>query len=272
MTGRLKGKIAIVTGGASGIGASTSEIMASEGAAVMIADINLAGAEALAEKIRKKDGRAEAVALDLADPASVDAMIGQTVARLGGIDVLFNNAADTRLSSAVQSDGLEHTDVAIWDKLMQINLRGPMLCIKAAIPHMRARGGGSIINTASGAGLLGADGGVAYGVGKAGLIMLTKYAATQHGKEGIRCNAIAPGLILTPALAAEDFGSNAIQDTVLEHNLVPRLGNPSDIAWAVIWLASDESSYVTGQCIQVDGGSTEHQPYWADFRRMANPA
>src|SRR5262249_37012274 len=155
---------------------------------------------------------------------------------------------DTRLSSSAQAHGIEHTDVAVWDKLMQINLRGPMVCIKLAIPHMRARGGGSIINTSSAAGLRGADGGVAYGVGKAGLIMLTKYVATQHGKEGIRCNAIAPGLILTPALDAANFGSNAFMDTILEHNLAPRLGSPADIAWTVVWLASDESGYVTGQC------------------------
>lgn len=268
MSDRLKGKIAIVTGGASGIGARSAEIMAQEKATVMIADKNVDGANEVAERICQTGGRAAATALDLADPQSIRTMIDQTVGKWGGFDVLFNNAADTKLSSTKDCD-IEHMDIEIWDRLLQINLRGTMLCTKYAIPHLRVRGGGSIINTASGAGLKGADGGAAYGVGKAGVIIMTKYVATVHGKENIRCNAICPGLILTPALDPENFGSQAFMDAILDNMLTPRLGEPSDIAWAAVWLASDESQFVTGQCIQVDGGQLEHQPYWSEFRRFA---
>ena len=267
MPGRLTHKIASVTGGASGIGAGTAEVMAGEGATVIIADFNFDGARALAEKIKGAGGQADSLALDLGDPESIRGMIDETVRRHGGLDVLFNNAADTKLS-ATRDANVEHMDIEVWDKLMQVNLRGPMLAIKYAIPHLRAQGGGSIINTASGAGLTGSDGISAYGVSKAGVIMLTQYVATQHGKEGIRCNAIAPGMILTPALGRE-YGSGPVLDMLLRNTLTPRVGTPADIAWAVVWLSCDESAFVTGQCISVDGGLLAHQPYWSDGRAMA---
>lgn len=255
-------KVVIVTGGASGIGAAAVQVLASEGARIVVADINRDGAERQAEKVRVGGGEALALRVDLESETSIEKLITDTVSAFGGLDVLFNNAADTRLSSTRDS-GVEHMDVDVWDAIMRINLRGTMLAIKYAIPALRARGGGSIINTASGAGHAGADGITAYGTSKAGIIMLTKYVATQHGKEGIRCNAISPGLIVTPS-TAETYAAGPFGDMMLRHHLTPRLGLAEDVANALVFLASDRSSFITGQCLNVDGGSLAHQPYWAD--------
>ena len=264
---RLGNKVAIVTGAASGIGAVAAAIFAAEGARVLIADLDIDGAESRAAAIRDTGSQASAIWLDLGDEDSIRQMIAAAVERYGGLDVLFNNAADTRLSSTVDH-GVEAMDVCVWDATMHTNLRGTMLAIKHAIPVMRARGGGSIINTSSGAALRGADSPSAYGVSKAGVISLTRYVAAQHGRDGIRCNAIAPGLIVTPATVST-FAAGAIGDVLRRQHLTPRLGEPADIAWAAVWLASDESAFVTAQCICVDGGMLSHQPYLADLADLA---
>jgi len=263
---RLQGKVAIVTGAASGIGAETAVRLAREGAATVIADINLRGAEALATQITSAGDVAAAVAVDMGNDESIRAMVDFAVERFGGLDILDNNAADTVLSST-RDVGVEHTDIEVWDTLMRINLRGTMLACKAAIPKMRARGGGSIINMSSGAGLTGAMLPTAYGVSKAGIVSLTQYVATQHGKEGIRCNAIAPGLIVTPSTAAT-YAAGPFGEMMLRHHLTPRLGKPADIAATVAFLASDEAEFITGQLICVDGGSLAHAPYYADMQQM----
>jgi NAD(P)-dependent dehydrogenase (short-subunit alcohol dehydrogenase family) len=143
-----------------------------------------------------------------------------------------------------------------------------MLCCKHAIPRLRARGGGSIVNMCSGAGLTGALSHSAYGASKAGIASLTQYVATQHGKEGIRCNAIAPGLIVTPS-TADTYASGGVGAMMLAHHLSPRLGTPEDIAAAVVFLASPESAFITGQVLCVDGGMLAHAPYYADVRRAS---
>lgn len=263
----LQDKVVVVTGGASGIGAAATEVLAEHGAKVVVADINLERAAHQVETIHAAGGEALALRVDLGSDESIQKMIADTVDTFGGLDVLFNNAADTRLSSTRDS-GVEHMDVEVWDAIMRINLRGTMLVIKHAIPALRARGGGSIINAASGAGQAGADGITAYGTSKAGIITLTKYVATQHGKEGIRCNAISPGLIVTPS-TAESYATGPFGEMMLRHHLTPRLGLPEDIVHAVVFLASDQSSFITGQCISVDGGSLAHQPYWADAVAMS---
>jgi NAD(P)-dependent dehydrogenase (short-subunit alcohol dehydrogenase family) len=265
MTNRLEGKVAVVTGAASGIGAETATRLAQEGAAVVVADINLPGAAQQVARIIQTGAAAAAVRVDLGDEQSIIEMISFAVERFGGLDILDNNAADTRLS-ATRDGGVEHTDTQVWDTLMRINLRGTMIACKAAIPRMRARGGGSIINMSSGSGLTGALAPTAYGVSKAGIIMLTQYVATQHGKEGIRCNAIAPGLIVTDA--ASSYASGPFGEMMLRHHLTPRLGTPGDIASAVAFLASDEASFITGQVISVDGGLLSHAPYHADMVKM----
>jgi len=265
MTKRLEGKVAIVTGAASGIGAETARRLAQEGATVVVADINLPGAEQQVARITETGATAAAVRVDLGDEQSINDMVAFAVNRFGGLDILDNNAADTRLS-ATRDVGVEHTDTQVWDTLMRTNLRGTMLACKAAIPRMRARGGGSIVNMSSGSGLTGALAPTAYGVSKAGIITLTQYVATQHGKEAIRCNAIAPGLIVTDA--ASSYASGPFGEMMLRHHLTPRLGTPGDIASTVVFLASDEASFITGQVICVDGGLLAHAPYHADMVKM----
>ena len=265
---RLKGKVAIVTGAGSGIGAACAQALAAEGAKTIFADINQDNAEQQVAAARAAGYEASAVAVDIGDESSIRRMIDFTIDRHGALDVLHNNAADTRLSSTRDAP-VEQMDVGVWDDLMRINLRGTMLACKYAIPHLRARGGGSIINTASGAGHAGMLSHTAYGVSKAGVIMLTKYVATQHGKEGIRCNAVSPGLIVTPATAA-NYAASGVGEMMLRHHLTPRLGTPEDIANAVVFLASDESAFVTGETLAVDGGSLAHQPFYADAMAAAS--
>jgi NAD(P)-dependent dehydrogenase (short-subunit alcohol dehydrogenase family) len=259
---RVNNKVAIVTGAGSGIGAACAQALAREGAQVVFADINVANASQQANAARSAGYQADAIEVDIGDEASIRRMIEFTVERYGGLDILHNNAADTLLSRYKDAP-LETLDIAVWDELMRINLRGTMLGCKLAIPQMRKRGGGSIINTASGAGHSGMLSNTAYGVSKAGILLLTRYVATQHGKEGIRCNSISPGLILTAA-TADNYAASGVGDMMLRHHLTPRLGTPEDIAHTVVYLASDEAGFVTGQDFAIDGGLLAHQPYYAD--------
>jgi NAD(P)-dependent dehydrogenase (short-subunit alcohol dehydrogenase family) len=198
----------------------------------------------------------------LGDEASVIAMVDAAVERLGGLDILHNNAADTRLSGT-RDMPVERVDTQVWDAILRVNLRGTMIASRAAIPHLRRRGG-AIVNTSSGAALAGGLSHSAYSASKAALHSLTQSIATQHGKEGIRCNAIAPGLIVTPA-TRDTYAGSELGAVMLRHHLTPRLGRPEDIAAAVVFLASDEAAFITGQVICVDGGLLAHQPYVADF-------
>jgi NAD(P)-dependent dehydrogenase (short-subunit alcohol dehydrogenase family) len=258
---RLDSKIAIITGAASGIGRATARRVAAEGARTVVADLNGAGAKQVADEISAAGGEATAVQADLGDNDSARAMVEAAVTAYGGLDILHNNAAATRLA-ATEDRPVSAADPAVWDETMRVNLRGALVAIQAAVPHMIARGGGSVINTASGAGLTGDLRNPAYGASKAALISLTRYVATEFGKQGIRCNAISPGFIVIP----EKAGRKAVEATMLRHHLTPRLGRPEDIAALVVFLASDESAFITGQNICVDGGLLAHQPFLADFR------
>jgi NAD(P)-dependent dehydrogenase (short-subunit alcohol dehydrogenase family) len=259
--GRLDGKIAIVTGAASGIGKATARRVGAEGARVVVADMNADGAKQVADAISAAGGEATAVQADLSRTDEVRAMVQAAVTAYGGLDILHNNAAATHLA-ATRDLPVAAADPDVWDETMRVNLRGAMVAIQAAAPHMIARGGGSVINTASGAGLAGDLRNPAYGASKAGLISLTRYVATEFGKQGVRCNAISPGFIVI----GEKPGRDAVHATMLRHHLTPRLGRPEDIASLVVFLASDESAFITGQNICVDGGMTAHQPYVADLR------
>jgi len=264
--GLLTDKVAIVTGAGGGIGAETAHVLAAQGAAVVVADLNRAAAQQTVDAIAGRGGTAIAVAFDLGDEQSIRAMIAATVEAYGGIDIVFNNAAATHLGGE-RDQPIAEADGEVWDATMRINLRGTMQVTKYAVPHMTARGGGSIINTSSGAGQTGDLGHPAYGASKAAIDRLTTYTATEFGKQGIRCNAIAPGLIVT-ATSEKTYASGPLRDMMLRHHLTPRLGLPDDIAQAVLFLASDRSGFITGQVISVDGGLLAHAPYWADVAEM----
>lgn len=265
--GRLFGKLALVTGAGGGIGSACALALAREGAAVAVADIQLEAAQRTAAQIESAGGRALALQVDLGDEASVIAMVERAAEAMGGLDILHNNAADTKLSGT-RDMPVERVDTGVWDDILRVNLRGTMVASRAAIPHLRRRGGGVIINTSSNAALAGALSHSAYSASKAAINSLTQSIATQHGKENIRCNAISPGLIVTDA-TRDSYAASGVGDVMLRHQLSPRLGKPEDIAAAVVFLASHEAAFITGQVICVDGGSLAQQPYVAEFRERS---
>jgi NAD(P)-dependent dehydrogenase (short-subunit alcohol dehydrogenase family) len=254
--GRLTGKVAVVTGGGGGIGGATARKLAQEGAGVMVVDIDVDSAERVVAGITAAGGEAEVCRADLSEEDQVVGLFGSTISRFGRVDVLHNNAALT------DSDFLDRdtqvTDLAleVWERTFAVNLRSQMLTCKHAVPEMLRNGGGSIINMSSGASLKGDRTRTSYGVSKAGVNTLTMYVATSHGKQGIRANTIVPGLIITEAVRAH------LNEKILvglgKATLTPYLGQPDDIADLVVFLASDESRYITGQMIAIDGGMSAH--------------
>jgi len=263
----LKDKVAIVTGSASGIGRSTARLLAAEGASVVVADVDEAGADEVVQEIEVDGGVARSCVVDVSDEAAVKNVVAFAVETFGGLDILHNNAAALGHAAPGRDMDIASMDVDVWDRTMAVNLRGVMLGCKHAIPAMLARGRGAIVNTTSGSAQRGDLAIPAYAVSKGGVDTLTKYVATQYGKQGIRCNAIAPGLILTHDV--ESFGGQKYVDMLAEHHLTPRVGQPEDIAQAVLYLVSDASEFVTGQIINVDGGIASHTPPFADIRRMS---
>ena len=265
---RFSTKIAIVTGGGSGIGAATARLLASEGAAVTVADIDEAGAGAVVEVIRSAGGTARVQRTDVADPGDAEAMVADTIGAFGGLDILHNNAAVIDLNRVDQD--LVTMDLATWDRVLAVNLTGPMLGCRFAIPALLERGGGSIVNTASAAAFYGSDSLAAYGISKAGIVSLTRSVATAYGERGIRCNAVAPGVVV--ARRAQDVLGGPMGDRlrgITTSHLVGRLGYPEEIAAAVAFLASDDAAFVTGEVLRVDGGFTAHSPTYATDRHPA---
>ena len=262
---RLADRVAIVTGSASGIGLGTARFLAQEGASVVIADLSAEGAEQAAENLRREGLRTEAVQVDVAEEDSVARMVEQAIAAFGRLDILHNNAAALGETAPGVDYDLLTLDTRVWDKAMAVNLRGVMLGCKHAIPEMLKVGGGSIINTSSGSANGGHIAAAAYATSKAGVNSLTEQVATQFGKRGIRCNAVSPGLIMTPAVAASM--KQVEIDMTLDHHLTGYPGAPEDIAGMVAYLASDDARYVTGQIISVDGGISAHLPIYADANR-----
>ncbi len=238
---RLAGKVAIVTGAGSGIGKATVELFRREGATVVGADLNGADVE-----------------VDAGDEAAVRALCDRVAAEHGRLDIFFANAG---VSGGF--DGIFDQDAATWAEILRINLIGPFLAVKYAAPHMKAGGGGSIIATASVAGLRAGAGGPAYSASKAGVINLVKVAATQMVGSGVRVNAICPGLIETGMTQViYDKARLRGQEGQIGHlNPMKRGGEPIEIANAALFLASDESSYVNGQAIVVDGGLSASHPF-----------
>ncbi len=244
--GKLEGKVAVVTGAGSGMGRASALLFAAEGAKVVCADIS-GQEEATAKEIGPN---AIAVHANVASSEDVQQMIGAAVTTFGRLDVLFNNAG---LSGPHIL--LEDTDEDVLERLYSVNLRGVFLGMKYAIPALRASGGGSIISTASAMGLVGRGEQAAYGATKGGVVALTKNAAIDHGHENIRINCICPGMIYTGMAGAPADNTDAVPDRKIP---VPmgRYGSPREIATAALFLASDDSSYITGVALPVDGGYT----------------
>jgi len=260
---RYEGKVAVISGTSGGIGAATARRLASEGAKLVLADINVEGAEKTAEGIRAAGGDCIAHYLDLNEESSITALIDAAIAKYGRIDVLFNNAADTRPSTMVKDAAIEHMDADVWDSIFRINTRGTMLMIKHTLPHMIKQGGGSIINTSSGASLRGDLFRVAYAGSKAAVNVMTEYVAAQYGKKGIRCNVVSPGLVVTENTREGQAHNFALYEA---HHLTPRLGEPDDLAAMVALLGSDDGKFINAQIIPVDGGISTHFPHVAETR------
>lgn len=260
----LGNKVAIVTGGGGGIGGVTSRLLAECGAAVAVIDIVMDSAERVVCEIQNAGGVAAAFRVDIADEDQVEAMVTEVVSRFGGLDVLVNNAALTAPDD-IKPDmevGIAEMSTAVWDRTMAVNLRGTMVCSKHAIPRMKGRGGGSIVNVSSIGGLQARPTLSAYGVSKAAVNMLSQYVATGYGRDGIRCNAVAPGFTPTETglagLSEEDRRVRA------RHTVLGRFGEPRDVANLIAFLASDEARAITGQIIAADAGVTIHLPWYAD--------
>ncbi|WP_062344053.1 SDR family NAD(P)-dependent oxidoreductase [Novosphingobium sp. CCH12-A3] len=263
---RLAGKVAIVTGGGGGIGSAVAKRLVSEGARVAIADIFEESAKRAAEPL----GDATiAVQFDAASAESVKDLVERTVSHFGKLDILHNNAAMTDPVKSGQDTTATDIPLAVWQEILDVNLTGYMLGCRYAIPHMIANGGGSIVNTASNSGTAGDLARIAYGSTKGAIITLTKYVATQHGSQNIRCNSIAPGVVLTEAL---DKTVPGLKDIIKRHILTPEFGTPDDIAALVAFLASDESRYITGENISISGGGLVHQPHYADLKAFMEAA
>jgi NAD(P)-dependent dehydrogenase (short-subunit alcohol dehydrogenase family) len=248
---RLVGKVAIITGGGSGIGRATAELFAQEGAKLVVADYNPEAGQETVKAIKTTGGEALFIAVDVSNSAQVQQMVQAALDAFGGIDILFNNAG-----SLIWGTVLE-TEEEAWNRLMGINLNGVFLCGKAVLPHMIERGGGSIINASSSTGAHDAVGGLAaYVTSKGGVTLLTKCMALDHMHDNIRVNAVAPGPTDTPmlrdALSPEDL------QAFVEAFPLGRLGRPEEVAQAALFLASDEASFVTGAILAVDGGQTAH--------------
>ncbi len=255
----MTGKVAIVTGGAGAIGGATARLLATRGCRLVIADIQRAASEAMAATLPD----AMPVHLDLADELSIKAMINAVIARYGQIDILHNNAALLGPDIAARDGDVETMETDIWDRTFAVNLRGTMIACREALPHLR-KTKGCIINTVSNLALQGHMIQAAYGTSKAALIQLTRAIAASHGIHGIRCNAVAPGMTMTPGL--RDAFPPRLRALVEAETLRDQLGDPEDIAEAVVFLASPAARNISGHVLVSDGGLSTHVPGLAGFQ------
>jgi NAD(P)-dependent dehydrogenase (short-subunit alcohol dehydrogenase family) len=247
----LAGKIALVTGGASGIGRATSRLFAMHGAAVAVVDVSSERGPEVVRQIHAEGGRALFLRCDVSDPVQTESTVETVADQLGGLHILFNNAGITCRRSVVE------TPVADWDRVVAVNLRGVFLMSKFAIPHLARAGGGAIVNTGSGWGLKGGKDAAVYCATKGAVVNLTRAMALDHAAQGIRVNCICPGDTDTALLAEEGRQLGAEPGAFLREAAarpMQRVGTPEEIAEGVLFLASDQSSFVTGTTLVVDGG------------------
>ena len=249
MAGRLQDKVAIITGGATGIGRAASLLFAGEGAKIVVADRNAPEAERTVSMVRDAGGDAFFVEVDVSKAAQVSAMVEQAVERFGRLDVLVNNAG-----VMIRTPPLVDVSELEWDLTMNTNLRGVFLCTKYAIPAMLP-GGGAIVNVSSGAGTGPSPTAVPYGVSKAGVIQLTMTTSRQYAPQGIRCNVIVPGLIDTPQSRGSTGSTEEFEQSTARIAL-GRVGTPQDIANLMLFLACEESSYISGSAFSINGGGS----------------
>ena len=261
---RLQGKVAIVTGSTSGIGIGIAKLYAAEGAKVVICGRRQAKGQAVVDEITAAGGTAMYHFMDITDLSSIDALFADTEKEWGKVDILVNNAANV----ALKDGRVDELTVEMWDAIFESDMRGTFYTTKTAIPYLQKVGGGSIINIGSRAACNGDISSTAYAGAKAGVDMLPKMVATQYGKTGVRCNCVRPGLIVTPQNEANV--PQALKDIFLSNICVDRYGCPEDIGHLCVYLGSDESTYVTGQVMTVDGGLNSHVPTVAQFRAMGS--
>jgi NAD(P)-dependent dehydrogenase (short-subunit alcohol dehydrogenase family) len=255
---RLDGKVAVITGSAGGIGAATARLMAARGARVVVADIAFAAAQALAGQLPD----ALAVELDLEHQSSIKAMIASVFAHYGQLDILINNAALLGPDIAQADGSIEQMDTDLWDRTYRVNVRGTMIACREALPHLRATKG-NIVNTVSNLALQGHIVQAAYSSSKAAIIQMTRAIAASHGKAGIRCNAVAPGMTMTAAL--KEAFPPPLRQLVEDETLRDQLGEPEDIAEAIAFLASPAARNITGHVLVSDGGCASHVPGISGF-------
>ncbi|WP_420645402.1 SDR family oxidoreductase [Candidatus Leptofilum sp.] len=248
---QLDGKIALITGGGSGIGRETAVLFANHGAKIAIADLNPKGGQETVQIITQTGGQAIFVQTDVSQAAQVENMVNAVVGAYGRLDIAFNNA------------GIEgHTDRTVdvteteFDQIMAVNVKGVWLCLKYQIPQMIAQGGGAIVNTASVAGLVGTHSMPVYGASKHAVIGLTKSAALEYARKGIRINAVCPSVIRTPMVERGFVEFPQFVEATKRINPMRRLGEPIEVAEAVLWLCSDAASFVNGTALTIDGGFT----------------
>ncbi|MFL6238484.1 MAG: SDR family NAD(P)-dependent oxidoreductase [Actinomycetes bacterium] len=246
MTADLEGMVAVVTGGGSGIGRATSILLAERGAAVLVADVDIANAESVASEI---GGSASAMQVDVTDVDGVAAMVQQAVSTYGGLTVAVNNAG-----TSGQFGATADVDPDEWRRVVDLNLNGVFYCMRAEIPAILNSGGGAIVNTSSGAGLMGFAGLPAYVASKHGVVGVTRAAALEYAAKGIRVNCVCPGTVRTPMLEAFTGDEGTLQ-AMGRAMPIKRLATPEEIAEAIVWLASPSASYVTGHALAVDGGA-----------------